>query len=118
MKITERVSKNHKTNTEKKVMTYVPPSCDGPGVKVFSNTGELVLSTCVVGPHGPERKMTNTLCTKRRVTLNAASISLATVLTSSYPTSTNSSLKSEQNQYIYIAGFTQKFNNSYILNIR
>lgn len=32
-------------------MTYIPPSCDGVGVEVLGNAGELVLSAGVVTRH-------------------------------------------------------------------
>lgn len=38
-------------NFNEKVMTYIPPSCDGVGVEVLGNAGELVLSAGVVTRH-------------------------------------------------------------------
>lgn len=35
-------------------MTYIPPSCDGVGVKVLGDAGELVVCACVVPSHDAE----------------------------------------------------------------
>lgn len=32
-------------------MTYIPPSCDGVGVEVLGNAGELVVDAGVVASH-------------------------------------------------------------------
>lgn len=37
-------------------MTYIPPSCDGVGVEVLGDAGELVVCTCVVASHDAKVK--------------------------------------------------------------